>query len=272
MGYQQIIQPNWGAVSPPGYCLGLATSVFFGGAGGYEWATQAWDASPTKNGSRDMPSVAVPVWFSWWGNINGTYQDWGHVVVYNPSNGKFLSSPGRWSDGVGQQWFNSIQEIENWFGARYNGWTLDIMPNGTVAAATDGPTPGPTPTPQPDWNATYTVVSGDTLSGIADNYGISWEALYAANTDVIGGDPNSINPGMVLRVPGTTPTPSPEPTPAPAPSGTTYEVQPGDDLWGIAERFYGTANWDNVGQIAAVNGIENPALIFPGQTLTIPGV
>lgn len=267
MGYQQLIEPDLNAVSPPGYCLGLATSVFFGGQGGYGCATDAWNASPTKNGSRDLPPVSVPVWFSWWGQLD-VYKDWGHVCVWVPSRGQFLSSPGRWTDPVGQQWFNSLEEIERWFGCRYVGWTLDIMPNGTVAAVTDGPTPGPTPTPQPDWNATYTVVAGDTLSGIADNYGISWEALYAANTDVIGGNPNAINPGMVLRVPGSTPAPAPEP----APSATTYEVVSGDNLWGIAERFYGFANWDNVGQIAAVNGIENPALIFPGQILTIPGV
>lgn len=269
MGYQQLIAPNWGVTAPPGYCLGLATSVFFGGQGGYEWATQAWDASPTKNTSRDMPDVAVPVWFQWYGSINGTYQDWGHVVVWNPSNGKFLSSPGRWSDGVGQQWFNSIDEIERWFGARYYGFTLDIMPNGSVAAVTDGPSPAPAPTPRPDYTGSYTVVAGDTLSGIASNYGISWNDLYAANTDVIGGDPNAINPGMVLRVPGDAPAPAPAPA-----GGTTYTVVEDDNLWNIACKFYngdGTRYVDIYNANKDVIG-DDPNLIQPNTVLTIPGV
>jgi nucleoid-associated protein YgaU len=47
----------------------------------------------------------------------------------------------------------------------------------------------------------YTVVSGDTLSAIAAANGVGggWEALYAANSDVIS-DPNLIYPGQVLRL------------------------------------------------------------------------
>lgn len=63
---------------------------------------------------------------------------------------------------------------------------------------------------------------------------------------------------------------APAPTPAPAPSGTTYTVVPGDTLWGISERYYGTGI--RYPEIAAANGIENPNLIFPGQVFVIPGV
>ena len=268
MGYQQLISPDTTVCENPGWCLGMATKVFFGAQGGYGCATDAWNASPTQNGSRDMPPVSVPVWFSWWGNIDGTYKDWGHVVVWVPGRG-FLSSPGKWTDGYGQQWFGSLEEIERWFGCRYNGFTLDIMPNGSVAVLTDAPSPAPTPSPRPDWNGSYTVVAGDTLSGIAGNYGISWQDLYAANTDVIGGNPDAINPGMVLRVPGD----APAPAPAPTPSGTTYTVVVDDNLWNIATQFYGDgtryteiyeANKDLIG--------DNPSLIQPGMVLTIPGV
>jgi LysM repeat protein len=49
---------------------------------------------------------------------------------------------------------------------------------------------------------TYTVKSGDTLSGIAAklNYPGGWEALYAKNKAVIGSNPNLIKPGQVLQV------------------------------------------------------------------------
>jgi LysM repeat protein len=49
---------------------------------------------------------------------------------------------------------------------------------------------------------TYTVQPGDTLSGIASQAGISWQALYAANTSVVGSNPNMIFPGEVLALTG----------------------------------------------------------------------
>lgn len=49
---------------------------------------------------------------------------------------------------------------------------------------------------------TYTVATGDTLSGIAARLGIGdWRRLYEANRGVIGPDPNRICPGQVLVVP-----------------------------------------------------------------------
>jgi nucleoid-associated protein YgaU len=60
---------------------------------------------------------------------------------------------------------------------------------------------GTLPTPMPQ-RRTYTVVAGDTLSGIAAKLGLgSWQRLYEANATVIGGDPNKIYPGQVLVLP-----------------------------------------------------------------------
>jgi LysM repeat protein len=51
--------------------------------------------------------------------------------------------------------------------------------------------------------ARYTVAPGDTLSAIAATLGVpgGWQALYAANRQVIGGDPNVIHAGVVLTAP-----------------------------------------------------------------------
>ena len=46
-----------------------------------------------------------------------------------------------------------------------------------------------------------------------------------------------------------------------------YTVQRGDTLWAIAKRFLGDGS--RYAEIAASNGIRNPNLIYPGQTLRI---
>src|ERR1051325_12066797 len=48
---------------------------------------------------------------------------------------------------------------------------------------------------------TYTVKSGDTLSNIGQHHGVAWRALYDANKDVIGDNPDKILPGQTLRIP-----------------------------------------------------------------------
>jgi hypothetical protein len=46
----------------------------------------------------------------------------------------------------------------------------------------------------------YTVHIGDTLGSIAAAHRTTWEALYAANRSVIGGNPGLIFPGQVLSL------------------------------------------------------------------------
>ncbi|HKZ34643.1 MAG TPA: LysM peptidoglycan-binding domain-containing protein [Patescibacteria group bacterium] len=51
---------------------------------------------------------------------------------------------------------------------------------------------------------------------------------------------------------------------------TTYSVQKGDHLWGIAIRFYDSGyNWVDIAQ---ANKLVNPNLIHSGNTLEIPAV
>ena len=65
-----------------------------------------------------------------------------------------------------------------------------------------GPQGPPGPAGGGTSQSTYTVVSGDTLSGIADKYeGVSWRQIYEANKAAIGPDPDLIQPGMVLVIP-----------------------------------------------------------------------
>ncbi len=120
-------------------------------------------------------------------------------------------------------------------------WSSTIFPGQELtlraeAAAPSTPAPAPVPSAPsaqaPSTSASYTVVSGDTLSGIAAAHGVTTSALFAAN-GLHGGD--IIYPGQTITLPGlqtaaaTTPappaaqpappaaTPAPAPAPAPAP-------------------------------------------------------
>ncbi|WP_428232238.1 LysM peptidoglycan-binding domain-containing protein [Flavobacterium sp.] len=46
----------------------------------------------------------------------------------------------------------------------------------------------------------YTVVSGDSLSKIGKAHGVSWEAIFEANRDIIK-NPALIQPGWKLKIP-----------------------------------------------------------------------
>jgi len=48
---------------------------------------------------------------------------------------------------------------------------------------------------------TYTVQAGDNLTKIGAKYGITWNAIYEANRDIIS-DPDMIHPGQELKIPG----------------------------------------------------------------------
>ena len=69
-------------------------------------------------------------------------------------------------------------------------------------------TPLPSPTP-----FTYQVESGDTMSGIAEKFGVKLDDLLAANPEVSS---NAMSVGTTLKIPSDPANPSGEPTPIPA--------------------------------------------------------
>lgn len=105
----------------------------------------------------------------------------------------------------------------------------------------------------------YTVKSGDTLSGIADQFGTSYQALAQMNGI---SNPNDIYVGQVIKISGNSSTSS---QPVSHVSGS-YTVQSGDTLSGIASQ-YGTS----YEVLAQLNGISNPNDIYVGQTIRLAG-
>ena len=99
---------------------------------------------------------------------------------------------------------------------------------------------------------TYTVKSGDTLSGIGSKFGVSYQKIAADNNI---SNPNLIHPGQVLKIY----TDQPQ-----QPVYETYIVKSGDTLSEIAQQLRTT-----VDKIARDNGINNVNLITIGQKLKI---
>lgn len=239
MSWQSLVNVNLGTVAPPGMCLAFAKDAV-GAPAGVDTARESWDMAQDKHwGDYNLPNVPVAVYWSWVGDVGYGTWDYGHVCIWVPGMGLF-SSPKNWYDAPGSAWYYSIDEVSNWIGGSYLGWTTDL--NGMqIARWVEDNIPTPTPTPQPSWGGTYTVQPGDSLSGVADIYGIAWQDLYAANAGLIGPNPDYIEVGWVLTVPGAVaveptpvpvepmpepqpePTPEPEPQPEPTPEPTTPE-------------------------------------------------
>ncbi|MFZ5821104.1 MAG: GH25 family lysozyme [Chloroflexota bacterium] len=121
---------------------------------------------------------------------------------------------------------------------------------------------------QPPGSTTYKVKQGDTLPGIADQFGLSLLELVAAN-------PQLIQANMTLKIPAPGSASAEERTvldeggvgagSSQTVAAKIYTVKAGDTLSGIAVKF-GTT----YGVIAQLNGIAPPYVIHPGQALKIP--
>lgn len=129
-----------------------------------------------------------------------------------------------------------------------------IYPGQVICIPVGGPGPG---VPCPGGRI-YRVVSGDTMFEIARRFGVTLDALIQANPQIT--NPDLIYPGQEICVPVM-------PAPLPCPGGTLYVVKPGDTMFEIA-RMNGVSL---AALIAANPQIPDPNLIYPGQTICIPG-
>jgi predicted chitinase/LysM repeat protein len=113
----------------------------------------------------------------------------------------------------------------------------------------------------------YTVKAGDSLSLIADRYGVSGGYQKLAQYNGIT-NPNIISIGQKIRIPGTT---SPQTvttsTQSSSSSDTVYIVKSGDSLSAIASRFSVAGGYQ---ALAKYNNISNPNIISVGQQIRIP--
>jgi LysM repeat protein len=159
--------------------------------------------------------------------------------------------------------------------------TIPIATTTTTAAAGQPSGGSPTDSTGAGGGATYTVVSGDYLLGIAKKLGVPLQALLDAN----GMSTNSlITPGQKLKIPAAT-TGSTTATSAGSGGSTasstassaasttttvadapgTYTVRPNDG-WSIIASRLGV----DAADLAAFNDLTLNSVLIPGQKLRIP--
>ena len=148
--------------------------------------------------------------------------------------------------------------------------TATMQPDAAVDAPS--PTPSPQATPTQEIVVYHTVQPGETMWDIASQYGVTLEALVAANELV---DPDRLQPGQELEIPqedddgatGNGPTTSEAPAGGQGEpsSGRTHTVGPGDTLWDIAAQYDTT-----VQEIAELNDLDPEGVLTLGQQLLLP--
>ena len=173
----------------------------------------------------------------------------------------------QWGDtlsGIAARYGLSVWEL-----AQFNG----IQPNGILRVGERLSLPGaPQPAPlladnsgpAPNALTRYVVQPGDTLSGIAAQFGVSLWALAQIN-DI---QPNGIlRVGERLRLPGAAqPLLAQNAGPMLGALPRSYVVQPGDTLSGIAAQF-GVNLW----ALAQFNDIQPNGILQVGERLRLPG-
>lgn len=189
--------------------------------------------------------------YNWSSVANGNYGLWMAQYANNNPTG-YQADP--WTDnlGIGSFRFYAIHQYSSTGRLPgYNGdLDLDIFYGDKAAwdAYAKGGRTGEETAPTTPEAVTYTVKSGDTLSGIAAMFGTTYQQLAAENGIT---NPNLIYPGQVLRIRGGS-------------QPVYYTVKRGDTLSEIAVR-YGTTYQ----RLAQLNGITNPNLIYAGQVIRI---
>ncbi len=176
------------------------------------------------------------------------------------------------------------------------GWSSLIFPGQQLKLTSSGPVPVVAAPEEAPAIGRYTIVAGDTISAVADRFGVSTLSVLTANglgwssiiypgqtiaipglvapgaaNDVARGvtQPEPAEPEIIAMTPVVDTAPIAEPTPAepvaPAPAESRYTVVSGDTLSAIAARFGISTQ-----TLLDANGMTWESTIYPGNVITVP--
>ena len=163
----------------------------------------------------------------------------------------------------------SVAQIKRWNGLKSNnirvGQRLVIYkgggPSSSSSSASTSSSSAASGSQSPAPTGTYTVKSGDTLSGIATRHGVTVAQLKQWNNLTS----NNIKIGQKLKLNSSSSASSSQSTSSAAGEYTTYTVKSGDSFYGIAKNYPGVSAQD----IMDFNGLSS-SKIKPGMTIKIP--
>ena len=143
-----------------------------------------------------------------------------------------------------------------------NGMTgTEIFPGDLLRIPGSSSAPSTPSTPTPSYRQ-YTVKSGDTLWKIAQAQ-LGSGSRYREIMTLNGLTSETVYPGQVLRLPGSS---SSSPS-TPTPSYRQYTVKSGDSLWKIAQAQLGSGS--RYREIVSLNNLKSET-VYPGQVLRLP--
>ncbi len=179
----------------------------------------------------------------------------GERIVYRVKNGDYLGK-------IASRHRCTVAQIKRWNNLKNNnirvGQRLVIYRGGSPAPSSASSSAS-SKTATDSGASTYTVKSGDTLSGIATRHGVTVGQLKEWN----GLNSNNIKAGQVLKVKATAS--STAPTPASSGEYVTYTVKSGDSFYSIAKNYPGISAQN----IMDFNGLTSSKL-KPGMKIRIP--
>ena len=186
----------------------------------------------------------------------------GERIVYRVKSGDYL---GR----IASRHRCSVAQIKRWNGLRSNnirvGQRLVIYkgggPSSSSSSASTSSSSAASGSQSPAPTGTYTVKSGDTLSGIATRHGVTVAQLKQWNNLTS----NNIKIGQKIKLNSSSSASSSQSTSSAAGEYTTYTVKSGDSFYVIAKNYPGVSAQD----IMDFNGL-NSSKIKPGMTIKIP--
>jgi murein DD-endopeptidase MepM/ murein hydrolase activator NlpD len=130
-----------------------------------------------------------------------------------------------------------------------SGIAYSVQIHRTVDPHTDIPDRGSS------WVTEYTVQRGDSLSSIAEQFGLNWETILWGNTDTLKDDPNYLKPGQVLFI-------------LPV-DGAFYQWKEKDTLESVAADFHvdpeAIVDWPG----NSLNPLD--PVVLPGTWVIVPG-
>ena len=176
-----------------------------------------------------------------------------NTIPANTESIEYTIQSGDTLSAIARRYGTTVQELVNINNIQnpdliYPGEKLRILTNSTIPGNEERGT----------GDIIYTVQRGNTLSQIARAYNVSIEHIVELNNIE---NPNLIYPGQKLRITESNVT---DLAPVDNTIQVYYVVKQGDTLYGIARRFGITLN-----EILQYNAIQNPNLIYPGQTIKI---